>query len=291
MKLKWMALAPLLALMGAAGTQFGCPDGAGPGPGPAEGDGEGATSEGEQPPPSDGVQFFTYKVENVYPHDPQAFTQGLVIDQDRLFEGTGLWNASSLRRVDLETGEVQQRVPLTDRGPRLFGEGITVLGDRIIQLTWQSGKGFIYRASDLQFLKEFSYSTEGWGLTHDGNQLIMSDGSSKLYFHDPETFEQTHFVEVKDKNGTPVMYLNELEYISGEVYANVWKTDSIVIIAPETGQVTGWIDLHGLLEPGEVTDPGAVLNGIAYNAETGKLYVTGKLWPSLFEIVLVLVEE
>lgn len=311
MRLRWIVVAPLLALIVTVGALAGCPNGGTPGPGLAEGEGEGEPAEGEgegegaaegegegdgegdgeQSPPDDGVQFFTYEVVNVYPHDPYAFTQGLVIDQNRLYEGTGRWNDSSLRRVDLETGEVQQILMLTDIGSGMFGEGITVFEDRIIQLTWQSGRGFVYQAADLGFVEEFSYSTEGWGLTHDGSQLIMSDGTSRLYFRDPDTLERTHFVEVTDEDGTPVTRLNELEFVLGEVYANIWLTDSIVIIDPETGQVTGWIDMQGLLEPGEATESGAVLNGIAYNTETGQLFVTGKLWPKLFEIVLVPVEE
>lgn len=227
---------------------------------------------------------YTYNIVNVYPHDPNAFTQGLVIENGVLYEGTGLYGSSTLRRVDLETGNVLQSYALPNE---FFGEGITVFGDRIIQLTWQSGKGFVYNKSSFELLQEFEYSTEGWGITHDGSQLIMSDGTATLYFLDPETFETVGQVEVHD-NG-PVTNLNELEYINGEVYANIWLTNKIAIINPQTGQVTAWIDLTGIYTP-ESSNPNSVLNGIAYDAEDDRLFVTGKLWSQLFEIELIALE-
>ena len=224
---------------------------------------------------------YTYDVVNEYPHDQNAFTQGLVMEEGVLYESTGLYGGSTLRRVDLETGNVLQSYALSNE---FFGEGITVFGDRIIQLTWQNQKGFVYDKNSFDLLQEFSYHTEGWGITTDGNQLIMSDGTANLYFLDPETFEKTGQVEVND-NGT-VTNLNELEYINGEVYTNIWQTDKIAIINPHTGQVTGWIDLTGIYTQ-ENNDPNSVLNGIAYDAEGDRLFVTGKLWSQLFEIKLL----
>jgi len=227
---------------------------------------------------------YTYEVINVYPHDPNAFTQGLIMEEGVLYEGTGLYGSSTLRRVDLETGNVLQTYELSDD---FFGEGITVFGGKIIQLTWQSQKGFVYDKQSFDLLEEFSYSTQGWGITTDGTKLIMSDGTANLYFLDPENFEVTGQVEVRDDE--PVMRLNELEYINGEVYANVWQTDKIAIINPDTGQVTGWIDLTGIYTP-ETSDSNNVLNGIAYDAEGDRLFVTGKRWSQLFQINLIAAE-
>jgi glutamine cyclotransferase len=223
-----------------------------------------------------------YEVVKVYPHDENAFTQGLVIEQGVLYEGTGLYGNSTLRRVDLETGNVLQSYALPDE---FFGEGITVFGDKIIQLTWQNQKGFVYDKHSFELLQEFSYPTEGWGITNDGSQLIMSDGTANLYFLDPETFQKVGQVEVRDGNAS-VTNLNELEYINGEVYANIWLTDKIAIIDPQTGQVKAWIDLTGIYTQ-ENNDPNSVLNGIAYDAEGDRLFVTGKLWSQLFEIKLI----
>ena len=236
-----------------------------------------ATPTGETSPIS-----YTYEVINVYPHDSNAFTQGLAIDEGVMYEGTGLTGESSLRRVDLETGDVLQIYELPSN---LFGEGITVFDDKIIQLTWQSQIGFVYDKSSFDLLQNFSYSTQGWGITTDGTRLIMSDGSANLYFLNPETFEKTGQVEVHDGN-TSVTKLNELEYINGEVYANVWLTNKIAIINPNTGQVTGWIDLTGIYTPG-TGDSNNVLNGIAYDSENSSLFVTGKRWSQLFEIKLI----
>jgi glutamine cyclotransferase len=225
---------------------------------------------------------YTYDVINVYPHDPNAFTQGLVIDDSVMYEGTGLTGESSLRRVDIETGDVLQ---IHELPSEFFGEGITVFGDKIIQLTWQSEIGFVYDKNSFELLQNFSYPTEGWGITTDGTQLIMSDGTANLYFLDPKTFQTIGQVEVR--NGTvPVNRLNELEYINGEVYANVWMTNKIAIINPHTGQVTGWIDLTGIYTP-ETSNSNNVLNGIAYDAENSRLYVTGKRWSQLFQINLI----
>jgi glutamine cyclotransferase len=231
---------------------------------------------------SDVIPVYSYSIANTYPHDPDAFTQGLVFDDGVLYEGTGLYGQSSLRRVELETGDTLQIRELSDQ---FFGEGITIYGNRIIQLTWQSNIGFVYDKNSFELLQEFSYSTEGWGITYDGTRLIMSDGTSTLHFLDPQTFDEIGHVEVSDDNG-PVIRLNELEYVRGEVYANIWQTDRIARIAPETGRVVGWVDLEGLLSAEDRSDPVDVLNGIAYDAQTDRLFVTGKLWPKLFEIEL-----
>jgi glutamine cyclotransferase len=225
---------------------------------------------------------YTYEVVKVYPHDQNAFTQGLVIEKGVLYESTGLYGNSTLRRVDLETGNVMQSYALP---AEFFGEGITVFGDRIIQLTWQSHKGFVYDKYSFDLLQEFSYPTEGWGITNDGSQLIMSDGTANLYFLDPETFQKVGQVEVHDGNAS-VTNLNELEYINGEVYANIWPTNKIATINPQTGQVKAWIDLTGIYTQ-ENNDPNSVLNGIAYDAEGNRLFVTGKMWSQLFEIKLI----
>jgi glutamine cyclotransferase len=226
---------------------------------------------------------YSYLVVNEYPHDPRAFTQGLVFEDGYLYEGTGLYGSSSLRRVALETGEVQQMLELPSQ---YFGEGIAIYdGNKIAQLTWRSEVGFVYDKTDFDLLDQFTYASEGWGLTYDGSRLIMSDGTSTLHYLDPETLEEISTAEVVDADG-PVERLNELEYINGYIYANVWTTDRIAIIDPTTGHVTAWIDLEGLLSP-EEAEEADVLNGIAYDAGADRLFVTGKLWPSLFEIELV----
>jgi len=234
----------------------------------------------------DVVQDYTYRVVNTYPHDRDAFTQGLVFADGVLYEGTGLRGHSTLRRVELETGDVLQTRELP---AQFFGEGVTLYRNRIIQLTWQSNVGFVYDEVSFELLQEFNYPTEGWGITHDGKRLIMSDGTSTLHFLDPETFEEIGRIEVLDR-GSPVTRLNELEYVRGEVYANVWQTDLVARIAPQTGQVTGWIDLKGLLGPEDQGEPVDVLNGIAYDADNDRLFVAGKLWPKLFEIELIPLE-
>jgi glutamine cyclotransferase len=229
------------------------------------------------------IPVYTYRVVKTYPHDRAAFTQGLVFEEGLLYEGTGLRGRSTLRLVELDTGEVLKRYSLP---AQLFGEGVTVYGDKIFQLTWQSHVGFVYDKDSFELLQDFEYPTEGWGITHDGQRLIMSDGTSTLHFLDPETLEEIGQIEVYDQNG-PVTMLNELEYIHGKVYANVWKTDHIVMIDPQTGQVTGLIDLTGLLSAGDRVPPVDVLNGIAFDAASERLFVTGKLWPKIFEIELV----
>ena len=238
----------------------------------------------EPTPESTAIPVYTYEVVNEYPHDPAAFTQGLQFVDGVLYEGTGLRGRSSLRKVDLETGEVLQQIDL-DR--EYFGEGIDVIGDRIYQLTWQNKVAFVYDRETFAEVGRFDYSTEGWGLTFDGTDLIMSDGTATLYRRNPETFAVIDRVQVQAGDDL-VPLLNELEYVNGEVYANVWQTNKIARIDPTTGQVVGWVDLTGLLDKSTITDPVDVLNGIAYDAETDRLFVTGKLWPTLFEINLKL---
>jgi glutamine cyclotransferase len=240
------------------------------------------SSESPVPSNSDAV-IYTYNVVNTYPHDRTAFTQGLVFEEGVLYEGTGRYGYSTLRRVELETGDILQIRELSDQ---FFGEGITIYEDEIIQITWQSNVGFVYDKDSFDLLQQFNYSTEGWGITHDETRLIMSDGTSILHFLDPQTFEEIGQLEVFD-NDTPIARLNELEYIQGEIYANIWQEDWVVRIAPETGRVVGWIDLRGLLTAEDRSEPVDVLNGIAYDAEDDRLFVTGKWWPKLFEIELI----
>lgn len=241
------------------------------------------TAPGAAPSPSAVIPTYTYRVVDSYPHDPNAFTQGLIYADGALFEGTGRYGQSSLRAVDLETGQVLHQIELPEQ---FFGEGITRFGDRIYQLTWQSHEGFVYDAATFDQLGTFTYPSEGWGLTHDNARLIMSDGTDTLHFLDPQTLQETGRVAVRYRD-TPVVRLNELEYIDGEVYANIWQTNTIVRIDPLTGQVVGVIDLTGLLSPADITQPVDVLNGIAYDATGDRLFVTGKLWPRLFEIDLL----
>ena len=221
-----------------------------------------------------------YQVVKVYPHDSRAFTQGLIFRDGFLFESTGHRGQSTVRKVRLETGEVVQQRALDSQ---YFGEGLTESRGRLIQLTWQAGRGFVYDPATFEIARTFDYLGEGWGLTADETHLIMSDGSTVLRFLDAETFEERRRTVVRDSRG-PVTDLNELELVRGEVYANVWHTDRIARIDPATGAVRGWIDLSGLLSPGDVTDPEAVLNGIAYDEVGDRLFVTGKYWPKLFEI-------
>jgi glutaminyl-peptide cyclotransferase len=224
-----------------------------------------------------------YRVVHTYPHDPQAFTQGLVYRDGVLYEGTGLNGRSSIRKVKLENGEVLQ---IEKVDSQYFGEGIAIVNDTLYELTWQSGIGFLYDRATFKRKGTFTYRGEGWGLTYDGQRLIMSDGTAFLRFLDPATQKEVARIEVKDGT-SPVQNLNELEFVKGEVLANIWQTDRIARISPKTGRLIGWIDLTGLLtlrETQEVEANGGVLNGIAYDAAGDRLFVTGKLWPKLFEI-------
>jgi len=240
---------------------------------------------------SETSRVHTYKVINTFAHDKQAFTQGLAFDDGFLYEGTGLYGRSTLRKVELETGNILQTHELP---AEFFGEGITIYRDKIIQLTFQQNVGFVYNKDTFELLRKFNYPTEGWGITHDGNRLIMSDGTDKLYFLSPDTFEVLGSIEVRDvgstsslQKNTVVQGLNELEYVKGEIYANIWPTERIVRIDPMTGQVVGWIHMGGLASLMGASQPIDVFNGIAYDAASDRLFVTGKLWPKIFEIKLV----
>jgi glutamine cyclotransferase len=237
--------------------------------------------------PTPPIPVYSYKIVKTYPHDQGAFTEGLVYEDGFIFEGTGLSGESSLRKVDLESGKILAKKKIADK---LFGEGIAVYKDRIIQLTYLSRLGFVYDKNSFKVLRKFSYATEGWGLTYDGKDLILSDGTEKLYFLDPESLKVKRSMEVRDNKGA-VKGLNELEFIKGEIYANIYPTDTIAIINPETGKISGWIELKGLLDPSLPCDPRCSLNGIAYDAKNDRLFVTGKYYPKIFEIKLVPVEN
>jgi glutaminyl-peptide cyclotransferase len=239
----------------------------------------------EDQPRSAGVQYFTYEVINTFPHDPSAYTQGLVFHDDALYESTGLNGQSSIRKVELQTGKVLRKVEVA---PQFFGEGLALLNDRAYQLTWQSQQGFIYDPNDFRLLKTFKYTGEGWGLTHDGHSLIMSDGTPRIRFLDPDSLAVQRTIDVADGQ-LPIHQINELEYIKGEIYANIYQTERIARINPESGKVTAWINLSGLRllsQQDQQQRPIDVLNGIAYDEARGRIFVTGKLWPKLFEIKL-----
>jgi len=233
------------------------------------------------PSSAEDSHVLTYKVVNTYPHDTTAFTQGLEFYKGVLYEGTGENGESQLRKVDLKTGKVLQKVDLDEK---YFGEGITIFRDKIYQLTWESHVVFQYDM-DFKLLKQFHIPTEGWGMTHDSTYLIVSDGSSKLYFRDPNTMDSVKVINVSNTVGL-VNNLNELEYINGFIYANIWQTDNIIKIDPATGNVVAEADLSKVLEKSghTVYDLNDVLNGIAYDALTQKTYITGKRWPVLFEV-------
>jgi len=232
---------------------------------------------------SDSTLNYRYHVVNTYPHDTEAFTQGLIYYNDYLYEGTGLYGQSSLRKVDLESGQVLQQIDISSD---YFGEGIAIFENNIYQLTQLSRKGFIYTIDNFDSVGQFTYNAEGWGLTHDGDHFILSDGSSSLQFLDSQHLQVQYSVPVIDEDD-PVSNLNELEYINGSIYANIWYSDLIIIINPENGYVTGRIDLSGLLNPEDISPETNVLNGIAYDNKNQRIFVTGKRWPKLFEIELV----
>ncbi len=225
----------------------------------------------------------TYRVIHTYPHDEHAFTQGLVYVDGHLYESTGIKGSSSLREEDLETGRILNFYPVPDQ---YFAEGLTDWGNTLIQLTWQAHIAFVYDRATFQLLRTFHYQGEGWGLTQDGKDLILSDGSATLRFFDPADFREVRKIAVRDR-GAPVTELNELEFIHGQIYANIWHSDRIARISPATGKVLGWIDLTGLLPDSQRSSPEAVLNGIAYDAAHDLILVTGKLWPKIFEIEVI----
>ncbi len=232
---------------------------------------------------------YGFEIVHTFPHDPAAFTQGLAYRDGFLYESTGLNGRSSLRKVRLETGEVVQRTALE---PEFFGEGITLRKNEVVQLTWQSHTGFVYDLGDFHLLRRFSYAGEGWGLATNsrGDELFMSDGTSEIRVLDGATLAEKRRIHVHDGDKA-ITQLNELEFVNGEIFANVWQTDRIARVSPQSGEVVGWIDLRGLLSPIYRLEAGAVLNGIAYDAGRKRLFVTGKLWPSVFEIRLVRKQE
>lgn len=235
-------------------------------------------------PAASSIPVYGYKIVHSYPHDTGAYTEGLFYKDGYLYESTGEAGQSTVRKVDLATGETVQRYNLPSR---YFGEGIVDWKDRLVQLTWQSQIGFVYDRASFTLQHTFSYAGEGWALTRDDRHLYMSDGTPVLRVLDPQSLATTRRITVT-ADGVPVTHLNELEWIKGELYANVWLTDRIARIDPNTGHVVGWIDLAGLFDIGQLPDPGNdVLNGIAYDAAHDRLFVTGKRWPSLFEITLV----
>lgn len=224
---------------------------------------------------------YTYQVIHTFPHDPEAFTQGLEFRGGTLYESTGLNGKSTLRQVTLQNG-----VPIQKTGSlpqRFFGEGITVFKGEVFQLTWQTQQGFVYSQDKFELKRTFQYPGEGWGLTNDGKQIYMSDGTPEIRLWDPATLKEVRRIKVHD-GAMPIAELNELEWVKGEIFANVWQTDRIARISPVDGKVLGWIDLTGILKDG---GPHDVLNGIAYDAASDRLFVTGKLWPKLFEIKLI----
>jgi glutamine cyclotransferase len=234
-----------------------------------------------QVPSRPATPVLRYELVRDYPHDPQAFTQGLVFHDGVLFESTGQYGQSSVRRVELETGKVLQERRLE---AMYFGEGLALWGTRLLQLTWQANVGFVYDLGTFDRVGTFPYPGEGWGITADDRRLIMSDGTASLRFLDPETQRETGRITVTGDAEGPIHNLNELEYVSGDVYANVWGSDRIAVIDPDAGRLKAWIDLDGILRPSVRTGREDVLNGIAYDASGGRLFVTGKYWPRLFEI-------
>lgn len=241
-----------------------------------------ALRQNEAAPPATDIPVYTYEIVNAWPHDPKAFTQGLAFHDGYLYESTGHHGTSTLRRVELKTGRVKKKYNVP---PEYFAEGISIFQDKIYQLTWQSHKCFIYDLKSFKLEGEFHHGGEGWGLTNDGKLLIMSDGTSELRFLDPNTFLSVRTISVLD-GAQPLMDINELEYIKGEIYANIWKSERVVRIDPANGKIVGWIDLSGLRPPDVENDTDNVLNGIAYDEKEDRLFVTGKRWPKLFEIRL-----
>lgn len=248
-----------------------------------EASGSGAAN--EQPGGGDAptrTPTYVAEVLQSWPHDPDAYTQGLLFQDGKLFESTGLVGKSSIREVDLTSGRVLRKKDLPEP---YFGEGIAIVGNDLFEITWTSGAAFVYDAKTFEKKGQLKYEGEGWGLTTDGTSIVMSDGTAALRFRDPKTFAVTRSITVTD-HGTPVPQLNELEWVKGEIWANVYQTDQIVRIDPATGTVTGWIDLAGLLPLIDRTGKEDVLNGIAYEPKTDRYIVTGKLWPKLYEIRL-----
>jgi glutamine cyclotransferase len=239
------------------------------------------SSIGLERPPKGQLWHYTYEIVHAFPHDKTAFTEGLVFLDGKLFESTGQIGQSTLREVDLESGRVMRQVAV----PGYFAEGLAVLDGKAYQLTWKAQKGFVYDAATFHLEKEFAYASEGWGLTTDGHWLIQSDGTAQIRFIDPANFKVKRTIQVA-MNGRPVDWLNELEYIHGEIFANIWTSDSVLRIDPANGAVIGEIEFTRLLPPAERDERTDVLNGIAYDSANDRLFVTGKYWPKVFEVRL-----
>lgn len=235
------------------------------------------------PKTSSTVQTFGYEIVNTYKHDPKAFTQGLVFYNDFLYESTGLEGRSSLRKVELESGKVLQKF---DLAPEVFAEGMTILNDKIYQISWQNGLAWEYDLNDFKMLREFHYSGQGWGLTNDGKNLFMSDGTHIIRVISPDKFETVRTISVFREDGEPLQSINELEWVKGEIWANIWQDSKIARIDAESGKVKGWIDFTDLVKEEMRTPNEDVLNGIAYDEKTDRIFITGKLWKKLFEIRL-----
>lgn len=235
----------------------------------------------------DDVQHFSFKIVNIYPHDRTAFTQGLVYDDGYLYESTGIYGRSKINVIDLTNNRV---VKSLDMDERYFGEGLTVKDDQLVQLTYRERVGFVYDKQTLKITGEFKYPVEGWGITYDGSHLIMSNGSSHLFYLDPLSYRRVRSLEVRE-NSSPVVNINELEYIDGLIFANIWRTNTIAQISPESGQVVGKIDFSELAKRYEDDKSVDVLNGVAYDKKDRRLFVTGKFWPELFEVELVPIQD
>ena len=227
------------------------------------------------------LPVYTYEVVNTFKHDSKAFTQGLVYKDGFLYETTGQKGESTLRKIELDTGKILQKHDLPDD---IFGEGMTILGDKIYQVSWQDRKGFVYNLNDFSVEKEFTYSGEGWGLTNDGTNLILSDGTHVIRFMNPETFRTERTIVVMNEDGKPLMDINELEYVKGEIWANIWHLDKIARIDPASGKLLGWINMEGISPDDQRRDSENTLNGIAYDQSSDRIFVTGKKWKKLFEI-------
>jgi glutaminyl-peptide cyclotransferase len=250
--------------------------------GSSEGAGKPVSNQSSASSDSQSARKISYEVVDTYPHDPEAFLQGLVWHDGGFYESTGLNGESTLRRVEFPSGRVLKKISLS---PDLFGEGLALVDDHLVQITWQTHRGFVYDRETFRLIREFTYDSEGWGITYDGKNLIMSDGTSTLTYLDPQTYQPVKKLNVT-MNGRPVFKLNELEFIEGEIWSNVWQTDMILRIDPATGTVNSYLDMRGALAREFRTGREDVLNGIAYDAERKRIFISGKKWSRIIEIKL-----
>ncbi|MBH15436.1 MAG: glutamine cyclotransferase, partial [Cytophagia bacterium] len=233
--------------------------------------------------PNNNPNKLKFKIKNIFPHDTDAYTQGLTFDKNRFFESTGRRGFSSLKEVELKSGKTIKKIDLDNK---YFGEGITVFNDKIYQLTWEANLGFVYDKNSFEKIDEFKYNHEGWGITTYDNKLLISDGTETIYFIDPESYKLIKKIQVYNKNG-PIKLINELENVKGKIFANIYGKEEIIIFNPETGIVESILDLNGIFNKKNYNKKFDVLNGVAYNSITNQLFVTGKLWPSIFEIEII----